>query len=222
MPQERESERGQSNKSAKRLTHVAMPVPVNMIGKQMRLQKAFDRINTAADRSFPAACRCQSDSCSCNDLADGQTLFHTLQANKETNEMSSSFINRLSAAERTKLADTISAANEHLTLDERRDLVDALTVALAGDLKAKSAADKKHEILSRIYAAENDVRNGGKAEIDRANNTMKYAGVAETVQELAFKSVPEVDAIFAAARKLPHMDRIAVKRVMDRRFGWGN
>ena len=136
--------------------------------------------------------------------------------------MSSSFINRLSAAERTKLADTISAANEHLTLDERRDLVDALTVALAGDLKAKSAADKKHEILSRIYAAENDVRNGGKAEIDRANNTLKYAGVAETVQELAFKSVPEVDAIFVAARKLPHMDRIAVKRVMDRRFGWGN
>ena len=120
------------------------------------------------------------------------------------------------------MADTISAANEHLTLDERRDLVDALTIALAGDLKAKSAADKKHEILSRIYAAENDVRNGGKVEIDRANNTLKYAGVAETVQELAFKSVPEVDAIFAAARKFPHMDRIAVKRVMDRSFGWGN
>ena len=50
----------------------------------MALVKAFDRIHTAADRSFLAACRCQSDSCSCNDLADGQTLFHTLQANKET------------------------------------------------------------------------------------------------------------------------------------------
>jgi hypothetical protein len=49
--------------------------------------------------------------------------------NKETSEMS--FINRMSASERTKLADTIAAANEHMTVDERRDLVDKLTVALA-------------------------------------------------------------------------------------------
>ena len=80
--------------------------------------------------------------------------------NKETSEMS--FLNRMSAAERTKLADQISSANEHLTIDERRDLVDALTVALAGDLKAKGAADRKHEMLSRIYACETTSRMAAK------------------------------------------------------------
>jgi hypothetical protein len=89
-------------------------------------------------------------------------------------------------------------------------------------MKNRTTLRRSQKIPEYASGAENDVRNGGKAEIDRANNTLKYAGVAETVQELAFKSVPEVDAIFAAARKLPHMDRIAVKRVMDRRFGWGN
>jgi hypothetical protein len=39
--------------------------------------------------------------------------------NKDIKPMS--FINRMSAAERTKLADQISSANEHLTIDERRD-----------------------------------------------------------------------------------------------------
>jgi hypothetical protein len=48
-----------------------------------------------------------------------------------------SFLNRMSAAERTKLADSISSANEHLTIDERRDLVDALTVALGTDLNGE-------------------------------------------------------------------------------------
>jgi hypothetical protein len=132
-----------------------------------------------------------------------------------------SFINRMSAAERTKLADTITAANEHMTIDERRDLVDTLTIALSGDLKAKAVADKKHHILSRIYAAENDVRNGGKAELDYANNTLRNHGIAETCQELVFKNAVEVDRIFAAAtRKFDSTDRMAVKRVLVRRLGW--
>ena len=132
-----------------------------------------------------------------------------------------SFINRLSAAERTKLADTITAANEHMTVDERRDLVDELTIALAGDLRAKAAADKQHDILSRIHACELDVTNGGRAELASANNMLRNAGSAETCQELAFKSVPEVDRIFAAARKFDSTSRLAVKRTLDRRLGWG-
>ena len=139
--------------------------------------------------------------------------------NKETSKMS--FINRLSAAERTALADQISAANERLTIDERRDLVDALTVALGTDLKAKAAADKQHEILSRIHACELDVTNGGRAELANANNVLRNVGIAETCQELAFKSVPEVDRIFASARKFDSTSRLAVKRTLDRRFGWG-
>ena len=135
--------------------------------------------------------------------------------------MSSSFINRLSAAERTKLADTISAANEHLTLDERRDLVDALTVALSGDLKAKAAADKKHEILSRIHAAENDVTHGGKAELQTMNNELRRAGLSETLQDLVFMDIAKVDAIFASApRKMDSIKRTAVKRVLERQLGW--
>ena len=46
-----------------------------------------------------------------------------------------------------------------------------------------------------------------------ANNTLRNAGVGAIVQELAFKSVFEVDAIFAAAtRKFESRDRLAVKR----------
>jgi hypothetical protein len=106
---------------------------------------------------------------------------------------------------------------KHLTIDERRDLVDKLTVALAGDLKAKSAADKKHEILSRVYAAENDVTHGGKAAIQSINNLLRRAGVVESVQELAFKKESEVDAIMAAVKnKLSITDRMATKRVLGR------
>src|ERR1700733_14437959 len=186
----------------------------------MALVKAFPWIRTAADKSsFLAVCTCQGDSCTCTH--DDHDLIPAISAtNKETTEMS--FINRMSAAERTKLADTISAANEHMTVDERRDLVDKLTVALADDLKAKAAADKQHDMLARIYAAENDVRNGGKAELDYANNTLRNHGIAETCQELAFKNVVEVDRIFAAAtRKFESTERMAVKRVLTRRLGWG-
>ena len=139
--------------------------------------------------------------------------------NKDTEPMS--FLNRMSADDRTKLADQISSANEHLTIDERRDLVDALTVALGTDLKAKAQADKKHEILSCIHACEMDVTNGGRAELAHANNVLRNAGVAETCQELAFKSVVEVDRIFASARKFDSTSRLAVKRTLDRRLGWG-
>jgi hypothetical protein len=184
------------------------------------LTKAFDWIRSAADKSsFLAVCTCLGDSCTCTH--DDHDLIPAIssQTNKDTEQMS--FINRMSAAERTKLADTITAANEHMTLDERRDLVDALTVALSGDMKAKGAADKRHDILSRIHACEMDVTNGGRAELANANNVLRNAGVAETCQELAFKSVPEVDRIFAAARKFDSTSRLAVKRTLDRRFGWG-
>jgi hypothetical protein len=132
-----------------------------------------------------------------------------------------SFINRMSAAERAKLADTISAANEHLSIDERRDLVDALTVALAEDLKAKSATDKKHAILSRIHAAEMDVTHGGRAELQSMNNELRHAGISESIQDLVFKNVAEVDKIFASApRKMDTLKRTAIKRVMERRLAW--
>jgi hypothetical protein len=135
--------------------------------------------------------------------------------------MSSSFLNRLSASERSKLADQINAANEHMAIDERTALVDALSVALAEDLKAKAATDKKHAILARIHAAENDVANGGAAKLKTINNVLRNAGVVETLQDLAFKNVQEIDIILAsAARKLETKSRIAIKRVLQRRCGW--
>ena len=70
--------------------------------------------------------------------------------------MPNTIIERMTAAQRQDLAAKIEAANEHLTHDERRDLIDTLSVGLGVDLKAKAAADKKHNILVRIHAAEND------------------------------------------------------------------
>jgi hypothetical protein len=181
-----------------------------------------DGIRTAADKSsFLAVCNCEGSECSCTH--DGQDLIPAIssQTNKGESEMSSSFLNRLSASERSKIADQINAANEHMTIDERQNLVDALTVALAEDLKAKGANDKKHETLLRIHAAENDVTHGGKAELQRVNNDLRNSGVAETVQDLAFMNVAKVDAIMASApRKLDSIKRTAIKRVLERRLGW--
>ena len=186
----------------------------------MPLTKVFPNgIRTAADKSsFLAVCVCEGDECSCNH--DGQPIPAISATNKETEPMS--FINRMSAAERTKLADTISAANEHMTVDERRDLVDKLTVALAGDLKAKSAADKKHDMLSRIHACEQDVTHGGKAELVNANNMLRNAGIDETCQELGIQERGGSRSHFCRGHPEVRIHiRLAVKRVLDRRLGWG-
>jgi hypothetical protein len=184
----------------------------------MALTKAFDRINTAADKAYLAHCTCHGDVCQCNH-DDGQNSFHASNSNKDS-KMPDTIIERMTAAQRQDLAAKIEAANDHLTHDERRDLIDTLSVGLGVDLKAKAAADKKHNILVRIHAAENDVVHGGKVEIERMNQILRAKGVSETVQELAFKSVKEIDAIFAAAKpRLNSTDSLAAKRVIGRLGG---
>ena len=134
--------------------------------------------------------------------------------------MPNTIIERMTAAQRQDLAAKIEAANEHLTADERRNLINSLSIALGVDMKAKAAADKKHNILVRIQAAENDVIHGGKLEIQRMNQTLSAKGVSETVQELAFKSVKEIDAIFAAAKpQLNSTVSLAAKRVIGQLGG---
>ena len=185
----------------------------------MTLVKAFDQINTAADKAYLARCTCQGDVCQCSH-GDGQNSFHASNSTKKDISMSNTIIERMTAAERKDLAAKIESANEHLTADERRDLIDSLSVALGVDLKAKRAADKRHNILIRIHAAENDVVQGGKLEIERMNQTLRAKGVSETVQELALKSLKEVDAIFAAAKlRLNSTDSLAAKRVIGRLGG---
>ena len=125
-------------------------------------------------------------------------------------------IARMNAAERAELAKKIEAANEHMSHDERRNLIDTLTVALASDSRNKSDADKRHDKLVRIHAAEN---GEGKLELRRLNYTLRAKGVDATLQDLAFKSVKEIDTIFASSR-MTIENRIEAKAALHRLFGY--
>jgi hypothetical protein len=181
----------------------------------MPLQKAFDKINTAADRhyGFLASCSCQGDSCSCKDLGDGSHLFHIQSQTKET-EMPN-VIEKMTAAQRAELAAKIEASAEHMTDAERRDLIATLSAALSDDVKAKAAADRKAQVLANIQATATDVVGTGKREFNYMETRLRNKGVRVPLAELVWKTEQEIDAIFAASNLNPN-DRVATKRFMGR------
>jgi hypothetical protein len=89
----------------------------------MPLVKAFDFINTAADKAYLARCTCQGGVCQCSH-DDGQNSFHASNSNKETKPMS--VIDKMSAVDRAKLADSVAAAAQHMNEKEIKDLLATL------------------------------------------------------------------------------------------------
>jgi hypothetical protein len=53
-----------------------------------------------------------------------------------------SIFDTMSASERSKIADQITAAAESMSADERRELISTLSAALEKDVKAKAETDK--------------------------------------------------------------------------------
>jgi hypothetical protein len=90
----------------------------------MALVKAFDYIKTAADKAYLARCTCNGDVCQC-DHDDGHNSFHASNSNKETKPMST-IIDKMSAVDRAKLADSVAAAAQHMNEKEIKDLLATL------------------------------------------------------------------------------------------------
>ena len=120
----------------------------------MPLVKVFDSIHTVADKAYLAHCTCEGDVCQCSH-DDGQDLFHTLSAsNSNKDSEMSTIIDKMSAVERAKLADTISAAAPHMNEKEIKDLLVTLTAALGNDtIKASKADDRRKTIINNVMAA---------------------------------------------------------------------
>ena len=163
----------------------------------MPLTKVFPNGIRSAASGFLATCLCDGDGvCQCSH--DGQHLFSTLNSKKDF-EMSTNVIANMSAAERKELAAKIEAASEHMTADERRDLIATLSAALGNDLEAKQAAEQKAKVLANIQATRTDCVGTGKREYDYMQTRLRNKGVSEPLSELVWKTQQEIDQIFAAS-----------------------
>jgi hypothetical protein len=111
----------------------------------MPLTKAFDRINSVADRGFLATCLCKGNECSCS--YDGQDLIPSLSASN--NQGSKMSILQKMAAAGIKL-DDIKASASSLPLADLK----ALNLALAAQVKAQEAKTSKKALrIARLQAA---------------------------------------------------------------------
>jgi len=178
----------------------------------MPLVKAFDFINTAADKAYLAKCTCEGDVCQCSH-DDGQH-FHTLNSNKDSKQMPN-VIEKMTAAQRAELASKIEASAEHMTDAERRELIATLSAALGNDLETKQAAERKAKVIENIQATRTDTVGTGKREYDYMANHLRANGVREPLSELVWKTEREVDQIFAAANLQPKY-KLGAKRFMAR------
>jgi len=127
--------------------------------------------------------------------------------------MPSLFLEKMSSAERAKLADSLMSSAADLPAEERHQLISKLSEALAGELKAAAATDKTKAVLAKIEACHADIDNGGKNQLQLANGTLSRAGI-EPIEKLAFKAPREINSILASASKLSLNDRFAVKGLL--------
>jgi hypothetical protein len=165
----------------------------------MPLVKAFDFINTAADKSFLAHCRCQGGSCSCSDAATGQHLF-SASNNKDspmttTNKTFADFIKGASTLERAKLADSIEAAAATLPAADLKVLIQALSAEVqAQEAKTGKEAQRKQRLAKAMSASATDMS---------AQNTLK--NIREELRRIGLPN--DLNAAAATGYQLGEVDK---------------
>jgi hypothetical protein len=142
------------------------------------------------------------------DKAAYRTTF--IHANKDS-EMS--IIDKMSATERAKLADSLEASAPHMSKDELQNLIATLTGALHGDtIKAKAAGDHRTTVLVKISAA----RSEGRGTMDIVDGALRRAALP-AFEEIALKAEGEIKSILASAKmKLSDYDHIVLRSVLAR------
>ena len=108
-----------------------------------------------------------------------------------------SIIDKMSAVERAKLADTISAAAPHMNEKEIKDLLVTLTAALGNDtIKASKADDRRKTIINNVMAA----RVNAKGTMTHIDGALRRAAMP-TFDEIALKPVHEIQSPYGICQK---------------------
>jgi hypothetical protein len=127
------------------------------------------------------------------------TVKATIADNKSLNQKGTTEMNtleKMSAAERAKFAESFEANAAHMTQQELTDAISVLNHALATSpsLKAKAEADRRVKLASAVQAT----RNGPytKQTVVMIDNALARAGLPN-LDELALKPAAEIHALLA-------------------------
>jgi hypothetical protein len=134
------------------------------------------------------------------------SIFASNDSHKESSEMST--IQKMSAAERVKLADSIEAAAPHMTEAEIKSLLRTLTAALGNDtIQASKADERRTSVLNNIMTARRDAQKT----MTHIDGALRRAAMPR-FEEIALKPVHEIQAVLASAKKtMTNYDFIVVK-----------
>jgi len=109
-----------------------------------------------------------------------------------------SILDKMSASERTKLADSLVAAAPHMNEGELKDTIAALTSALhtSDTIKAARAKDHKTSIMLKVSAA----REQAPASMTQIDGALKRASLP-SFEEISLKPKHEITEMLASERK---------------------
>jgi hypothetical protein len=119
-------------------------------------------------------------------------------------------IEKMTQAERNKLADGLSAAAESMNVEEKRLLIEALSSALDKNVAAQTETNRKKTVIAKLSAARSDPHLGGRNALGMIDGSLHRAGI-EPLETLAVKTPTEIHKILASATKMAPQDRFAVK-----------
>lgn len=123
-------------------------------------------------------------------------------------------IGSMSSSQRNKLADTILAASENMSVSEKADLVEKLQILLEADVKAKAETDRKTAFASKLSAMRADQHVGAASAIKLVEGDLHRAN-CPPLEDLGMKPLHEINTILAAA-KIEPVNRMAIKNLLAR------
>jgi len=124
------------------------------------------------------------------------------------------YLDKLSAAERSKLADGLAAAAETMNPEEKRLLIEALSTALDKDVREHATTGRKKAFIAKLSAMRADQHVGARNAINLIEGTLRRANLPP-LEDLGTKKLHEINDLMAAA-KLPMLDRMATKNLLHR------
>jgi hypothetical protein len=144
-------------------------------------------------------------------LKDKAAYKHTAIFAKDDSEMS--VIDKMSAVERAKLANSIEAAAPHMNESEIKDLLRTLTAALGNEgIRATKADERRVTVLNNLMAA----RQNAKGTMQHIDGALRRAAMPP-FEEIALKPPHEIKNVLASAKKtMSDYDYIVVKDALWR------
>jgi hypothetical protein len=124
------------------------------------------------------------------------------------------YLDKLSSAERHKLADGLAAAAETMDVEQKRILIEALSSALDKNVKAQATTDRRKAFIAKLSAMRADQHVGAGNALKLIEGTLARAH-CPPLEDLGAKPLHGISSILAAS-KLSVNDRMAVKGMLHR------